>query len=164
MPTVGLRSSAGEFVLNDEECTVLLWLWNLAAHLPQGSGGDAVSRLVVAGGEFNRDECSELLAFCRVVREQLLAKRLEVRKPKYTPNACLGSEAGYRLVLQYKCAYANLNTADHGVFLAKRRQPDGVEAQTLGHLPPVRRALEALEAAAQAGHVAAEHSAPAEYV
>ena len=157
MPTVTLSSTAGERALTDEEIEALMWGWKVA------SGGPALGRLLVAGGQFDAAACEELLEFCRTAWGPLALKPLEILKPRYATNVCLGSEAGYQMILRHKCAYVNKNTVDCGVFVAKRRQPEGVPPNTFIDVPPFRAAIAALESAAMTGQFIALHSAPAEY-
>ncbi len=157
MPTVTLSSTAGERVLTEEEVESLLWGWKLAA------GGPALGRMLVAGGEFDSAACDELLEFCRVAWGPLALKPLEIFKPKYATNVCLGSEAGYQMILRHKCAYVNKNTVDYAVFIDKRRQPEGVAPNTFIDVPPFRAGIAALESAAKTGRFVALHSAPAEF-
>jgi hypothetical protein len=163
MATVILQSSAGERTLTEPELLALMWAWDIAAHQPYGTGGGAVSRLAVAGGAFSQKHCGQLLAFCRIARERLAPMPLAVHKPKYGSNVCLGSAAGYQLVLDSKLAYVNHNAKDAAVFIGKTRQPAGTTPQTLGDCPAFASAVEAVEAHAKSGQVTAVHSDPKVY-
>ncbi len=59
---------------------------------------------------------------------------------------CLGSEAGFALVLRHRLRYENRNVDPPRVFSGKR-SVDG-EAQTLGEVPEVARGLQLVRAAA----------------
>jgi hypothetical protein len=163
MPTVTLKSAAGERTLSEPELLALMWAWNIASHQAYGSGGGAISRLAVEGGAFSQKHCGQLLAFCRIAREHLFAMPLAVHKPKYGSNVCLGSAAGYQLVLDSKLAYVNHNTKDPAVFIGKTRQPAGAAPQTLGDCPAFASAVEAVEAHAKSGLLTAVHSDPKVY-
>ena len=163
----------GERILGDEELASLLWAWNLAAHEPFGTGGNALGRLCAAGGTHERAACGELLTFCALARKHLAPRTLEVWQPKYHTNVCLGSTAGYDLVLKHRLAYLNRNTIrprrghplrPHGVFPGSHPSARGCATRPRMH-PLIARYLDlsnavaTLEKADQGGALDADEAA-----
>jgi hypothetical protein len=149
-----LRTPTGEEGLSADERAALLWVTTFADR-QRGLRTRHLTRLVTAGGVFDATACAEVVSDCARLTAAL-SEPLVAATPKYRKTLCLGSEAGFELVLRHRLRYRNDNV-DPPRTQRGRRAVEG-EAQTLGEVPEVARGLELVRAAASTSPLEVVHA------